>query len=499
MVAHHQERIIKAEQALQVASEKVKDTPYRLGYHITAPAHWINDPNGLIQWNGDYHVFFQHHPFGPKGGPMHWGHVKSKDLVHWEHLPVALAPGDEFDKSGCFSGSAIEHDGQLLLFYTGHNNLNEDGSDFFEVQCVAKSSDGIHFEKLAGNPIISKPPENGSPHFRDPKVWKHEDTWYMVLGNQVDELGNVLLYESTDLSTWVYQGVIAQSEGKMGYMFECPDFFELEGKHILLFSPQGIEPEGDLYQNLYQNGTYIGDFDYQTKQFSHGQFTELDKGFDFYAGQTLLDDQGRRILLGWMSMWETTMPEQEHGWAGALTLPRELKFNEYGELSMVPIKELQQLRTAQNVVEPTMINDNVRLAAIKGDQLEMIAEFSLKDSTAEKFGINIRCSADGKQKTEIFYHTTEGKVGIDRNHSGHGEGGIRQSIIHRQDRETLKLHLFIDKSSLEVFVIDGETVMTARIYPDQTSISVELFSDSGDTKLIKLDAWELKNSWMGIS
>ena len=265
MVTNHQERIIKAEQALQVASEKVKDTPYRLGYHIMAPAHWINDPNGLIQWNGDYHVFFQHHPFGPKGGPMHWGHVKSKDLVHWEHLPIALAPGDEFDKSGCFSGSAIEHDGQLLLFYTGHNNLNEDGSDFFEVQCVAKSNDGIHFEKLAGNPIISKPPENGSPHFRDPKVWKHEDIWYMVLGNQVDELGNVLLYESNDLSTWVYQGVIAQSEGEMGYMFECPDFFELEGKHVLLFSPQGIKPEGDLYQNLYQNGTYIGDFDYQDK------------------------------------------------------------------------------------------------------------------------------------------------------------------------------------------------------------------------------------------
>ncbi|WP_445683672.1 GH32 C-terminal domain-containing protein [Sporosarcina sp. FSL K6-3457] len=182
------------------------------------------------------------------------------------------------------------------------------------------------------------------------------------------------------------------------------------------------------------------------------------------------------------------MPEQKHGWAGALTLPRELKFNEYGELSMTPIKELQQLRAVQNVVEPTTINDNIRLAAIKGDQLEMIAEFSLKDSTAEKFGLNIRCSADGKQKTEIFYHTTEGKVGIDRNLSGHGEGGIRQSIIHGRDRETLKLHLFIDKSSLELFVNDGETVMTAGIYPDETSISVELFSDNGETKLIQLDA-----------
>lgn len=273
-------------------------------------------------------------------------------------------------------------------------------------------------------------------------------------------------------------------------------FFELDGKHVLLFSPQGIEPKGDLYQNLYQNGTYIGDFDYTTKQFTHGEFTELDKGFDFYAGQTFLDNKGRRILIGWMSMWEASMPEQEHGWAGALTLPRELKFNKYGKLSMVPVDELQQLRVEQFTVEPLVLNNTTLLSDVKGDRLEILSEFSLASNKAEKFGLRIRCSEDRTEKTEIFYKPSERKIGIDRNHSGKGEKGIRQSVVEGSELETLKLHIYIDSSSVELFVNDGETVMTARIYPDKASTAVELFSEGGEVELIKLDAWELKNIWV---
>ncbi|WP_312096557.1 glycoside hydrolase family 32 protein [Niallia sp.] len=494
-MTNHETRLALAQKVVQEAGEKVKDTPYRLGYHIMAPSHWINDPNGLIQWNGEYHVFYQHHPYSPTGGPIHWGHVKSRDLVFWEHLPIALAPGEFYDKSGCFSGSAIDVNGKLTLIYTGHVNIDEENDEFIEYQCLAESSDGIHFQKHLSNPIISEPPTNGSPHFRDPKVWKHNNKWYMVLGNQVNNLGNVVLYQSIDLIRWDYQGIIAESTGKMGYMFECPDFFELDGKHILLFSPQGIEPEGDLYQNLYQNGYFVGEFNYDTKEFKHGNFIELDKGFDFYAGQSFLDNKGRRIVIGWMSMWEATMPEQAHGWAGAMTVPRELKLMENNQLVMTPIEELKKLRGVHRTLPETSISETIRLEHIKGECLEMVAEFSLKNCTARKFGIKVRCSEDSTENTTIYYDFVSEKIIVDRNQSGTGEGGIRRSKVHKQDRESIKLHLYIDRSSLELFINNGETVMTSRIYPDSSSIYIDLFAEEGEIHLLNLDAWELADIW----
>jgi len=494
MEMDHQQRLAKAQQAVEQASEKVKKTPFRLGYHMMAPANWINDPNGVIEWNGEYHVFFQHHPYGPKGGPMHWGHVKSTDLVHWEHLPIALAPGDEYDKSGCFSGSAIDHDGKLTLFYTGHVVMDEEKDEFVEYQCIAESTDGVYFTKRLENPVITTPPEGASPHFRDPKVWEHGGKWYMVLGSQKDELGRVVLYESTNLVDWEYQGVLAESTGEMGYMYECPDFFELNGKHILLFSPQGIEPVGESYQNLYQNGYYIGDFDYETKKFLHQEFIEFDKGFDFYAGQSFLDSKGRRIVIGWMAMWESQMPEQEHSWAGALTIPREVTFNRFGRLAMKPVEELKKLRTEQVRLQPQEIKDQVRLDNLAGDRLEISAEFSLADCTADTFGFHVRCSEDGTEKTRVVYDVNKRKVTVDRNHSGKGEGGVRHSQVPGEDN-SIHFHLFLDSSSLELFVNDGETVMTTRIYPDPTSNAIELFATNGSVKLVKLDAWTLKDIW----
>ena len=163
-----------------------------------APANWINDPNGLIQYKGEYHAFYQHHPYDENWGPMHWGHVKSKDLVNWEHCPVALAPGDEFDKGGCFSGSAVEDDGNLVLIYTGHNYIDKEKDIFFENQNIAVSKDGgITFEKYENNPVIAKPPVDSIHHFRDPKVWKHEDKWYMVVGNSTKDLSLIHISEPT--------------------------------------------------------------------------------------------------------------------------------------------------------------------------------------------------------------------------------------------------------------------------------------------------------------
>ena len=184
----HQEAIEKANKEVDQKKEIIKNSPYRLKYHFMAPTGWINDPNGLVQYKGEYQLFYQFYPYESKWGPMHWGHAKSTDLVHWEHLPVALAPSESYDFGevpghGCFSGSAVVNGEELILIYTGH----VDNKEPMQVQCIAASMDGIHFEKYRHNPVIDHYPEEGSPDFRDPKVWNHQ--WEMVYGGRFKQGG----------------------------------------------------------------------------------------------------------------------------------------------------------------------------------------------------------------------------------------------------------------------------------------------------------------------
>ena len=232
---------------------------YRLDYHLMPPAGWMNDPNGLIYFNHEYHAFYQHNPYEPKNGPMHWGHAKSKDLVNWEHLPVALAPSEIYDMGesggyGCWSGSAVDDNGVLTLIYTGH----VDGRTPTEVQCIATSTDGVTFNKAAYNPVIAGAPEEGGFGFRDPKVWQHDGVWYMVIGYGKDGLGKALLYKSSDMRDWSYIGVAAESDGTMGICGSVRICFRLgtEMTHVLVISPMNMGTTKTMY--------LTGKFSYET-------------------------------------------------------------------------------------------------------------------------------------------------------------------------------------------------------------------------------------------
>lgn len=489
----------KIQNTLQLANaamqKKMKQvvSDYRLGYHIMAPANWINDPNGLIQYQGEYHVFYQHHPFDENWGPMHWGHVKSKDLVHWEHLPIALAPGESYDRDGCFSGSAVDDNGVLTLIYTGNIFIDREKDILDQSQCIATSTDGIHFKKETINPIISKHPVEGSGHFRDPKVWKHGEHWYVVLGTRKEEIGKVVLYRSKNLRQWEYIGVLAESNGTEGYMWECPDFFEIGGKYVLLFSPQGIQAKGDQYQNHFQTGYIVGDFNYDTFEFSRGEFTELDSGHDFYAVQTLLDERGRRIAIAWMDMWESPMPTKKHGWAGALTLPRELILTNERKLAMNPVAELEQLREKSLDFFIHILNNESIYTAISEELLEIKVDFSLNDITADEFGIKLRCN-EGIEETVIGYEVYSSKVFIDRDKSGKAVRGIRKSKVERKS-DILSLHIYLDRSSVEVFVNEGVNVISSRIYPQKSSLGVQIYAKNGEVSVLNFKAWRLKDIW----
>ncbi|WP_332628543.1 glycoside hydrolase family 32 protein [Halalkalibacter flavus] len=496
-MTQHKQAVEKAIQSINQAKEEVSKNHWRLNYHVASPAYWINDPNGFSYYKGEYHLFYQYHPYTAQWGPMHWGHVKSKDLTHWEHLPVAIAPSEEYDKDGCFSGSAIEKDGKLYLMYTGNKWTGDNhDTDLEQVQCLAISEDGINFEKLANNPVIGAAPEGDihPNHIRDPKVWKHGDEYYCVIGNKTkNEVGQVLLYRSADLLDWEFLNVAAKGEGNFGYMWECPDIFHLDGQDVLMMSPQGMKPEGYLYHNLHQSGYVVGELDYESGKLDHGAFQLLDYGFDFYAPQTTVDEKGRRVMVAWMAMWESDMPEQKFDWAGAMTLPRQL-FIKNGEIISKPMPEVETLREGLTEYEHVSFEGNHVFEGVSGDSLELDVIIEAKDAT--RFGLKMRMNEELGEETVLSYDCNEEFLTLDRNKSGKGLDGIRKAPVTLCDNE-LHLRIFIDLSSIEVFVNDGEKVMTSRIYPDSSSTGIEFFAD-GLISIKKLKKWALGKS-VGVS
>ncbi len=480
-------------QRIELATNAIKKAKKSLNkqfyphYHLAPYAGWLNDPNGLIYHDGLYHAFYQHHPFSAVWGTMHWGHATSEDMIHWQHQPIALAPGDEYDKDGCFSGSAVSYQGKLYLFYTGHiwlKNANDD-SAIHQTQCVAVSNDGILFEKKG---VVIPAPE-GFMHFRDPKVWFQDGKWWMVVGarDALDQ-GQILLFSTTDLLNWndEYQ-VLAKTEDKNVYMWECPDFFPLGNHFITLFSPQGKKPQGYQFRNLYQNGYLVGQWSPdQPYEITH-QFSELDFGQDFYAPQTFLAKDGRRIAMAWMDMWESHMPSQKHGWSGCFTLPRELALNDQGKIIANPIEELKTLRQDEKIIPSTILIKNTDILISENAtccELELI--WDLQNSSAEKFGFWI---GNGIQ---FYVDNQNQKLTLSRHYPKYIISDSRCTELPKTKQ--LKIRAFIDKSSLEVFINNGEQTFSCRIYPQDSDYTLKLFAINQSAKLDKGMFWNLEKA-----
>jgi sucrose-6-phosphate hydrolase len=460
---------------------------YRLGYHLMGEFGWINDPNGFVQYKGQYHLFYQHYPYLPQWGPMHWGHAVSDDLIAWNYLPVALAPDREYDRDGCFSGSAIEKDGALYLMYTGHVMTGPDkDKDYFQTQHIAVSEDGVQFRKYEGNPVIGLPqiPEGASgKDFRDPKVFERDGRYYVVLGsNDGNGNGQILLYRSGNLIDWTFVRVLARSEGEMGDNWECPDFFPLGGRDILMLSPQRMPAQGLDYHNLHSTVYMWGRWNAADESFAPEGYAPVDYGFDYYAPQSTLDDKGRRIIIAWMDMWETDMPTQRgHYWAGAMTLPREM-IELDGKIVFRPAEEIENYRGARFDVSGLIVNGETVLET-EGDRYELEAEFEVRD--AQRFGLKLRVGEG--EETVLSYSAAEEIFRLDRNKAGIGPKGIRETHVPLKDGK-LRLRAFVDRSSVEVFLQDGEKVMTARIYPGAGSLGIRAFAE-GSCLLNRLTKW----------
>jgi beta-fructofuranosidase len=468
-----------AYQEVEASRNTVEKDPYRLKHHIMPPVGLLNDPNGFIQWKGIYHLFYQWMPFKTGHGAKFWGHYTSRDLVNWEHEPIALAPSEWYEKNGCYSGSAIEAFDKLHLFYTG--NVKDENGERETYQCLAVSEDGIHFDKKG---VVAELPDGYTAHFRDPKVWEHEGKWYMVAGAQTKEMaGRAALLVSENLYNWELLGDAAGSNtdqlDEFGYMWECPDLFRLNGKDVLIVSPQGLEPEGNLYQNVYQSGYFVGELDYKTAKLNHGEFTELDRGFDFYAPQTTVDEKGRRLLIAWMSVPdqdEDKHPTIANKWIHTMTFPRKLSIK--GEnLLQEPVEELKSLRKNEQVLEMVKItNEEVQKRETEGAVYELILDqIKVEDS----FKLSI------KKNTELHYSRRDQLFTLTRISYADGHPESRKCHL----AELTKLQVFVDTSSIEVFINDGEEVFTARMFPDADEKS-SVFSSEGET-VFHLKKWDL--------
>ena len=476
------------EKSILEKKEIVEKDFWRQKYHIQGIVGLINDPNGFSQFKGKYHMFYQWNPLGTNHKNKTWAHSVSDDLLHWKRLKTALRPDTWYSKDGAYSGSAIVDDDKLYLFYTG--NVKDCDGNRESYQCLAVSSDGENFERW--EPSIVNQPDGYTRHIRDPKIWKKDGKFYAVIGIQSEDLeGKAVLYSSENIKDWKFEGEIAgANHGKIkdfGFMWECPDYFQLkdektgEIKDLLVFSPQGLESEGDLYNNKYQTGYLFGKLDYEKPEFEIlSDFVEIDRGNDFYAPQSMEDDKGRRLIVGWMGIpEEEDFPTVKNEWLHCLTLPRELKVID-GKLYQVPIKEMESIR-GEKIEFSGKVAGEVKIGT--GTTYELKAKFSDFNSD---FGLKLRTGKNSETILKFDYN--DKKFVLDRTKGEQPDKRLRK--VYLGDISELELTVFVDNSSVEVFINGGAEVFSSRIFPEKDADGISVFTDKDVN--VEIEKWEWK-------
>lgn len=440
--------------------EKVTGGKFREKLHLMPPVGWLNDPNGLCQFNGVYHAFFQYSPFNAEGGVKMWGHYTSKDMIDWEYHGVKLYPDQPFDCHGVYSGSTFIEDGKMYVYYTGNVKLEDGEFDYINTGREANtvlvvSEDGETFGAKKELMRNSDYPSNLTCHVRDPKVWKEGDTYYMIQGARTrDDVGQALIFESADKVNWKFRSRV-ESEAPFGYMWECPDYFEVDGTKILSTSVQGLE--GGVWddRNVYQSGYFVIDGNI-LDEYKLSEYYLWDYGFDYYAPQSFEAEDGRRIHISWMGMpdcEEYTNKTIADGWQHCFTIPREV-FVKEGKVCQRPVRELDARR---QIVEKsadalTVSGQDTYAAKITG-----IQENQFKAVISEELVLEYK---NGRFE---MYFTSQDKDSV----------SVGRGLRYVDAENVTDVQILVDCSSVEVFVNDGEFVFTTRFYPEKNEIAVE--------------------------
>jgi len=487
------------------------DEPYRPQIHFSPDSAWMNDPNGMVYYDGEYHLFYQYYPDSTIWGPMHWGHAISTDLVHWERMPVALYP----DSLGwIFSGSAVadvnntsglgtEENPPLVAIFTYHNRPMEDaGCDTFEYQGLAYSIDkGRSWTKYEHNPILPNP---GIRDFRDPKVFWHPESnrWMMILAVQ----DHVSIYSSPNLIDWTFESNFGEGTGAHSGVWECPDLFPMQTgdttKWVMLVSVGTGGPNGGSATQY-----FVGDFDGHSFTREGVKTKWIDYGKDNYAGVTWSNvpaEDGRRLFMGWLNNWQYANEIPTGKWRGAMTVARELELVEvYNDYLLVskPVDELQSLRGEEDLLKPETVSGELEIKKTFELPLEISLHFDTKNSSAmnfaERFGVVLSNAAN--EKILIGYDNLNKLFFVDRSEVGWESPNKEFAGTHFapyiNNDPILDMHLIIDRASVELFAKGGLVVMTEQFFPTEPFSSISLFTDHGEVPLSEGKIWPLSSIW----
>ena len=474
-------------QELLKKHKNAENSIYRTKYHIQTICGLMNDPNGFCLNKDTWHLFYQWYPYEAAHGLKHWYHVESKDLVHWKNDGVSIKPDSWYENDGCFSGSAIVLEEGIFLTYTG-NNKDEKGNTN-EYQLLAKLNEKGKAMKL-NSPIIEVNNNYVTKHQRDPKIFKEGDTFYILLGAQDKEgHGKFLLYTSKDITdNWIFMGELdVKGYSFFGYMVECPCIQKIGDKYLLLFSPQGIKASGEHFQNKFNNVYLIGDLDLNTRTFKpYTNLKELDRGFDFYAAQTAYQtrETDKAYLEGWFGVSDYHYPETEkEDWVGLLTLPRVLTIND-NKLYQRPIPEMSTLRD-ELVFE---VKNGVVLKNMLHAEMPRCCEMIIEDIHSYSLCFNL-FTWGRNRGFEIKYDEASKQLTIDKSdmHSiSNSEYGTTRTVT--LSNELKKLHIFVDDSTVEIFVNDGEEVLSSRIFPDRLENQIRMEGKDIDIQIYTMQA-----------
>jgi fructan beta-fructosidase len=477
---------------------------YRPEFHFTPPVNWMNDPNGLVYFDGEYHLFYQHHPYSNVWGPMHWGHAVSRDLLEWEHLPIALWPDDNgFIYSGCavvdWKDSTGFFQGQpgLVCIFT-HDDRYPDGR-LRQRQSLAYSTDnGRTWVKYEGNPVLAN---ESLTDFRDPKVFWHEESGKWVLAAAAGD--RVHFYLSDDLKTWTFASEFGADQGMHGGVWECPDLFELsvegseERRWVLTLSDKGAE------SGIANTQYFVGRFDGVIFSNDNNAETVLwaDFGSDFFAAQSWSDiphapGDGRRIWVGWLANPGYAKLTPTGDWRGMLSVPRALSLERVEgvglRLKQSPVVELERLRVPDFRAEDVMLAVGTSFKA-KSAAMELMCELALGD--VDRFDIVI---AHGESyRTVIHYDRASERLTLDRTQSGDngfdpsGRYAAQYHAPLKPVHNRISLRLYLDRSSIEIFANGGTTTLSHVLFAEGRNESVTLSAESGSARIVSLQAYQL--------
>ncbi|MBY7735973.1 GH32 C-terminal domain-containing protein [Paenibacillus polymyxa] len=481
---------------------------HRPQYHVSPPAHWMNEPHAPIYFDGQYHLFYQHNPQGPFFHQIHWGHWVSQDLVHWRDLPVALAPEkDQLAPDGIWSGSATyDADGLPVLFFTAGNDSaspNQSVALARSTYTLDGNPDLVQWVKHPEPLIVQKKGMGAFGDFRDPFVWKDDDGWYALVGSGI-EGGAALAFASQDMLNWTYKGPFFKADiqkfSYLGPIWELPVLLPLGrdkqgvNKHLLLVSPVGKGADVEVFY-------WIGQLDKQNLSFIPDQEEPqlIDVGdFHFTGPSGMVDPKtGRNIVFTIAQGDRTSEMEYKSGWAHNGGLPLSVYLRDDGRLGIEPIQELQSLRGPKRLSlrDQSLAETNVQLRNVHGDMLEI--QLELEPGSAKKFGIKVRCTPDGEEETLLYYNWNQAMLLVDRSkttlHPGEKCGGVQGGKLELLG-ENLKLHIYLDRSMVEAYA-NGLKSLTTRVYPSRMdALGLEIWGD-GEPFVKSLDIWDMQSIW----